>query len=206
MRRSVRGKLVLICRHGRPISMYALANGCTLLISGSVSDVVGSREIFLLGCFLQSIFSMACGLSQTGPQLISFRVLSGLATSLCLPSAVSIISENFPSGKLRNIAFSLMGGGQPIGFGIGLTLGGVFADTVGWPWGFHAVAIINTVVLVLGIWQLPMKDKNALPVSWKRLAFDVDWVGALTASPSLALLSYVLAYLNHPLSLPEHIR
>ncbi|KAH0541696.1 hypothetical protein FGG08_003859 [Glutinoglossum americanum] len=176
-----------------PISMYALANGCTLLISGSLSDVVGSREIFLLGCFLQSIFSMACGLSQTGPQLIFFRILSGLATSLCLPSAVSLITENFLPGQLRNLAFALMGGGQPIGFGIGLTLGGVFADTLGWPWGFHTVAIINTVVLFLGIWQLPTKDKYAPPISWKRVAFGIDWIGALTASPSLALLSYVLA-------------
>ncbi|KAH0555711.1 hypothetical protein GP486_006343 [Trichoglossum hirsutum] len=176
-----------------PVSMYALANGCTLLISGSISDVVGSRETFLFGCFLQSLFSMACGLSATGEQLITFRILSGLATSLCLPSAVSLISENFAPGKLRNLAFASMGGGQPIGFGVGLTLGGVFADTLGWPWGFHTVAILSTVALLLGAWQLPGKDKSAPPVSWKRLAYDIDWVGAFTASPSLALLSYVLA-------------
>lgn len=35
--------------------MYALSTGCTLLIFGAVSDAVGSRLIFLLGCFLQKM-------------------------------------------------------------------------------------------------------------------------------------------------------
>ena len=174
--------------------MYALTSGCTLLISGSIVDVVGSREIFLLGCFLQCVFSLFCGLSQTGTQLIIYRALSGLATSLCLPSAVGLISENFPPGQLRNFAFASMGGGQPIGFGIGLTVGGIFADTIGWPWGFHIVAVTNSVVLAVAVWQLPRKrEEDATPVQWGRMAFEIDWVGAIIASCSLAMLSYVLA-------------
>ncbi|RMZ39451.1 aminotriazole resistance protein [Aspergillus flavus] len=35
-----------------PVSMYALATECTLLISGAVSDAVGSRPVFLIACFL----------------------------------------------------------------------------------------------------------------------------------------------------------
>lgn len=174
--------------------MYALSTGCTLLLSGSVSDVIGSREVFLVGCFMQSAFSLACGLSQTGTQLIVFRICSGLATSLCLPSAVSIITENFPPGKLRNLAFASMGGGQPIGFGIGIIVGGVFADSIGWQWGFHIVAIMNTCFFFLSVWGLPKRSEHAPPVSWSRLAFDIDWAGAIMASTSLALLSYVLAY------------
>jgi MFS family permease len=176
--------------------MYSLSSGCTLLISGSIADVVGSKEIFLLGCFLQTIFSMACGLSVTGTQLILFRIFSGLATSFCLPTAVSLVSENFPPGRMKNIAFAAMGGGQPIGYGVGLTIGGAFADTAGWKWGFHAVAIVNAVLFLLASWQLPPKPKNAPPVSWKRLAFDIDWVGAIGISSSLGMLSYVLAYVK----------
>lgn len=175
----------------RPVSMYALATGCTLLISGAVSDVVGSRTIFLLGCFLQSIFCMACGLSQDGLQLILFRIVSGLATSFCLPSAMSIISENFPAGKLRNLAFAFMGGGQPVGFGVGVLLGGVFADTVGWRWGFHSAAIANTLAFVLSWWFLP--NKKDVAISWNALVFGIDWMGALIASAALGLFSYALS-------------
>jgi MFS family permease len=86
--------------------------------------------------------------------MIVFRGFAGIAISFCLPSAVSIITSTFPEGKRRNIAFAAMGGGQPIGFTVGLTLGGVFSDTIGWQWGFHIAAIINTIVFVIGFFGL----------------------------------------------------
>lgn len=87
-----------------------------------------------------------------------------------------------------------MGGGQPIGFSLGLALGGVFADSIGWQWGFHIAAIINTVIFVVALWGLPKNIGEAAAVSWQRLAYDIDWVGAALASISLAMFSYVLAY------------
>ncbi|KAE8146900.1 major facilitator superfamily domain-containing protein [Aspergillus avenaceus] len=176
-----------------PVSMYALATGCTLLISGAISDAVGSRPIFLIGCFLQSIFSMACGVAATGLQLILFRIISGIATSLCLPSAMSLISENFPAGKLRNLAFAFMGGGQPIGFGVGVLFGGIFTDTVGWRWGFHSAAIANTLAFLLSWTQLPRRHKT---VSWHMLGYGIDWIGAIAASTALGLLSYALSLIT----------
>ncbi|KAB8275241.1 major facilitator superfamily domain-containing protein [Aspergillus minisclerotigenes] len=166
------------------VSKYALATGCTLLISGAVSDAVGSRPIFLIGCFLQSILCMACGLSATGTQLILFRVISGLATSLCLPSAMSLISEHFPAGKLRSLALAFMGGGQPVGFGVGILCGGVIADSAGWRWGFYSAAIGNTFAFLLSWWQIPRSQAG--DVSWRMLVFGIDWVGAVAASAAWA--------------------
>ncbi|KAF2007682.1 MFS general substrate transporter [Amniculicola lignicola CBS 123094] len=178
-----------------PISIYSLTCGCTLLVLGSVADVVGSRFMYLTGCVLQSAFTLACGLSKTGTQLIIFRGFAGIAISFCLPSAVSIITGTFPEGKSRNIAFASMGGGQPIGFALGLTLGGVLADTIGWRWGFHMAAILNTVVFGIGFFGLPKVDE-AQAQTWKRLREDIDWIGALIASASLALLSYAFASIS----------
>ncbi|EON65456.1 hypothetical protein W97_04694 [Coniosporium apollinis CBS 100218] len=179
-----------------PASIYALTCGCTLLLSGAVADVVGCRIMYLIGCVLQSVFTLACGLSKNGTQLIVFRGLAGIAISFCLPSAVSIITNTLPEGRPRNIAFAAMGGGQPIGFSLGLALGGVFADSIGWEWGFHIAAIINSVIFVVALWGLPKNIGEAAAVSWQRLATDVDWMGAALASISLAMFSYVLATLS----------
>lgn len=149
--------------------------------------------MYLLGSFLQSAFTLACGLSRTGGQLILFRGLAGIASSLCLPSAVSIITNAFGTGKRRNLAFASMGSGQPIGFSIGLTLGGIFADSIGWRWGFHIAAIMNTIILVVALWGLPKNDKSHGAVTWGRLKTDIDWMGAAIISVSLGLLSYILA-------------
>jgi predicted MFS family arabinose efflux permease len=109
---------------------------------------------------------------------------------MCLPSAVAIITSTFVPGKRRNLAFAAMGGGQPLGFAIGLTLGGVLSSTIGWRWGFHFATIINTGILVLAVWGLP---KSNSAVTWSRLREDIDWVGAFIVSSSLAMLCYVLA-------------
>jgi MFS family permease len=176
----------------RPVSIYALTCGCTLLLLGSVSDVVGSRPMYLTGCVLQSGFTLACGLSQTGTQLIVFRAFAGVAISFCLPSAVSIITSTFPEGKGRNVAFASMGGGQPIGFSLGLVLGGVFADTIGWRWAFHLCAIINTIVFAVAFFGLPKLAEKQTQVLY-RLKTEIDWVGIALGSTSLALLSYCFA-------------
>ena len=90
-----------------------------------------------------------------------------------------------------------MGGGQPIGFGVGLILGGVLTGTVGWQWGFFVAAIVNFLALLLAVWYLPRNLENLPPVSLKRLVSDIDWFGATIASSSLAMMSYFLAYLKH---------
>lgn len=153
--------------------------------------------MYLIGCILQSGFTLACGLSQTGTQLIVFRAFAGIAISFCLPSAVSIITGTFPEGKSRNIAFAAMGGGQPIGFSFGLVLGGVFSDTIGWRWGFHISAIINTIVFVIAVFGLP-KVHEKEPQVWSRLKNEIDWIGITLGSVSLALLSYCFAYVRFP--------
>jgi len=192
VRRPERRSRILLTRL-RPISIYALTCGCTLLLLGSVSDVVGSKVMYLTGCLLQSCFTLACGLAQNGTQLIVFRAFAGVAISFCLPSAVSIITSSFPEGKSRNIAFASMGGGQPIGFSFGLVLGGVFTDTIGWRWGFYLCAVINTIVFMIALFGLPKLASKQTQVLY-RLRTEIDWVGIGLGSASLALLSYCFAY------------
>lgn len=115
-----------------PASVYALALSCTLLPVGAVADVVGNRPVFLLGNMLCTAWTLAVSLAQTSNQLIAFRALQGIAMSFCMPTAVSTITTTFPSGKMRNIAFATFGGGSPLGFSVGLVLGGVFVKYANW--------------------------------------------------------------------------
>ena len=160
-------------------------------------DVFGSRIMYLIGCSLHCIFVLGCGLSKTALQLLVFRGLAGIAISFYLPSAVSIITNTLPPGKPRNLAFGSMGGSQPAGFAIGLVLGGVLSGTVGWQYGFYIGAAINAIVFVVAIVGLPKDTRVSVPTTWqkrwKMIKEDIDWIGALIASASLALMSYVLA-------------
>ena len=172
--------------------MRRLTTGCTLILAGSIADLVGSRAIFIVGCFLQGIFVLACGLAKTGIQLIMFRAMQGIALSLCLPTAISIITNAFPNGKRRTLGLAFMGAGQCLGFSIGLVLGGLFIQSIGWRSGYYICSAANGVLFAVSIWGIP-QDSQRPPFSWKSLGRDLDWVGATLASTCLGLLSYVLA-------------
>jgi MFS family permease len=117
-----------------PAAVYALSAGCLLLIFGAAADAIGAKAVWIVGSYLFVIFTIALGFAKTGIQVIMFRMLLGVAISMCLPTAVSLITNTFPKGPWRNVAFAMNGMGQPLGYAIGLVLGGIFTDTIGWRW------------------------------------------------------------------------
>ena len=175
-----------------PASIYSLTCGCTLLFFGSIADVVGARIIYLTGSVFSTALILACGLSRTGIQLILFRALHGFAISMCLPSSVSILTNNFKPGQRRNTAFACLGAAQPTGFLVGLVLGGILTDRVSWRASFYLIASMNAAVFVVTVFCLPKsadEDRRIL----QRFRTEIDWVGVLLISSALGLLSYVLA-------------
>jgi MFS family permease len=177
-----------------PVSVYTLTMATCLLPAGAMADVVGARVANLAGCFFIAVFILLSGVSQTGIQLIMFRAMQGIAGAFAIPSSLSIISKSIESGKRRNIGFSCLGLAQPLGFSIGLVLGGVFVSGLGWQVGEYLGGAVGFLLFAIGIWAVPPDAKVHTGVSmWKRLATEVDWLGACIASISIALLSYVLA-------------
>lgn len=161
-----------------------------------MADFLGNRMINLIGCSLLGAFILACGVAQTGIQIIIFRTLQGIATSMCLPTAFSIMTDAMPTGRRRNIGFACLGLGQPMGFSVGLVLGGIFqGSSLGWRFGYYLCAGITTVLSAVSFFKLP-KDKERDPISWSRLRSEIDWIGILLSSSSLGIISYVFAYVT----------
>ncbi|KAK1701371.1 major facilitator superfamily transporter [Colletotrichum godetiae] len=176
-----------------PAAVYNLAAGCLLLIFGAVADVVGAKLMWLTGSYLCVVFTVAVGLSRTGIQIILFRTAVGVSISACLPTAMAFITKTFPKGGWRNVAFSMNGIGFPLGYALGLVLGGIFTDTIGWRWAYYMMAIINFALSTAAVWSLPSIHQPSEKKWTRRLAEDIDWIGAVIMSAALGLLLYVLA-------------
>jgi MFS family permease len=138
------------------------------------------------------VFILACGFARTGIELIMFRAMQGIAVSLCLPTSVAIVANSVPSGRKRNIGFSCLGFVQPIGFSLGLVLEGVIVDTVGWRLSYYLTGSLSLALFMLSLWALPydtVMERSVLVKARK----EIDWIGAVMASTSLGLFSYLLA-------------
>ena len=179
-----------------PAGVNALACGCTLLLSGSIADVVGGRRVYLVGIFFLTVTTIACGVCRTGLELILFRAAQGVAVSLCLPSSVILITSNIPSGSYRNTAFACLGAGQPLGYSIGLVLGGIFVQEISWRYGYYIGAILTFIIFIISIFGIPadrVTESQSSSALRQRLKTDIDWTGCLMLSSSLGIFSYVLS-------------
>ncbi|KAI0543377.1 major facilitator superfamily domain-containing protein [Xylaria curta] len=181
-----------------PAAVYSLAAGSLLLIFGAVADVVGPKPMWLTGSYLYVFFTLGVGFSKTGIQIIIFRTFQGISISMSLPTTLSLVTNTFPRGTWRNTAFAVTGVGYPLGFAVGLVLGGVLTDTVGWRWAYYMMAIINFSISTVAVWSLPSVHRNDVSeTKWfRRLARDIDWLGAVILSAALALLLYVLGIIT----------
>ncbi|ETN41508.1 uncharacterized protein HMPREF1541_03444 [Cyphellophora europaea CBS 101466] len=187
-----------------PASVGGLTTGSTLLLAGSVADMLGAKKVDLVGCLLLGIFTLACGFSQAGLQLVVFRALQGIALAMHLPSSVAIVANTVPRGRPRNIGFACLGLSQPLGFSVGLVASGVLIRDGGWRSAFYLPGAALLALAAAAFWGLPKVEPEQPAVEgvsiWKRLLTDIDWVGGLIASSGLAILAYILAVLSADLT------
>src|SRR5271168_648936 len=57
------------------LTSYLVANGIVLAISGWLSDVFGRKRYFIICIGMFTVCSLLCGLSQSLPELIMFRLM-----------------------------------------------------------------------------------------------------------------------------------
>jgi MFS family permease len=177
-----------------PSSVFGLTAGSALLLAGAVADVVGPRLVDLVGCTLLGVFTLACGLSRTGIQLVLFRAFQGVAIAMHLPCSVALVTQFVPSGKARNLGFACLGLSMPLGFSVGLVLGGVLVDTIGWRVGYYVIGGVMLVQTAAGFKIIPPVSMPQNVVS--KLLNEIDWLGAMFGCTGLAMFSYVLALLS----------
>ncbi|KAF7543407.1 hypothetical protein G7Z17_g10766 [Cylindrodendrum hubeiense] len=184
-----------------PASVSGLATASTLLIAGSVADVLGPRWVDLVGCFTSGALMIGSGAARKGTELVAMRALQGVGLALHLASSVAIIAEIMPKGRGRNLAFSCLGLSQPLGFSVGLVLGGIFVDTIGWRAGWFLSGGLTLLLAVIGVWALPRsRQDRKLADILHDIKTKIDWVGAILASSFMTLLCYLLAILSADVS------
>jgi EmrB/QacA subfamily drug resistance transporter len=129
------------------VTAYVLAFGSLLLLGGRLADVWGRRRSFLIGMIGFGAASVWGGLSHTSVELIAARGIQGAFAALLAPAALSMLTVIFTSGKERARAFAVFGIAAGSAATIGLALGGVLTEFVGWRW----CLLVNIVFAVLGV-------------------------------------------------------
>lgn len=177
------------------ITAYALTFGGFLLLGGRAADLFGRRRTLLIGMGGFTLFSFLIGLSGSETQLIVLRACQGLAAALMSPSALSIVLTTFKEGHDRNKALGLWAAAAPVGAAVGLLLGGVLTEYLGWEWNFFInvpVGIIVSIAIskIVPVHEQEEKDnKLDLPGAALVTGGLIALVYAISQAPSKGWLS-----------------
>ena len=166
------------------IMAYILISTVFLLTFGRIADMFGRVRMYNLGFVVFTIGSALCGLSQSAPELIAFRLVQGAGAALMMVNSTAIIAEVFPQNQ-RGRALGINGVTWALGGIAGPLLGGLILTAADWRWIFY----INVPIGILGsVWgYLALKEKST-----RNRAESFDLGGALMFSLGLIALLFAL--------------
>lgn len=156
-----------------------------VLVFGSLSDRLGSRNIFKWGLLLFSVTSFLCGLSPNVVVLTVLRFVQGIAEAMIISTCRAFIIKYCPEekrGKVYGTA-SMVG---DIALAIGAPLGGILVRYLGWNYIFFLNAPIGIIGFLLST-RLLNGESETPPVTAK-----FDFAGTLYSFLGIASFIYML--------------
>jgi EmrB/QacA subfamily drug resistance transporter len=167
------------------ISAYAVASAGFLLLGGRASDLLGRRRVFVSGLALYVGGSLVGGLAPSPEVLLVARALQGLGGALVFPATLALVNTTFAEGSERNRALAVWGGAGAAGLVVGVLLGGVLTQALGWEAVFFVNVPLATIAVVLAFALIPA-DRG------REIGRRFDLPGALSATLGVTLLVFAL--------------
>jgi EmrB/QacA subfamily drug resistance transporter len=168
------------------ITPYVLLTGGLMLLGGRAADLLGRRPVFLCGLSVFTLASLASGLAWSPGVLVGARALQGVGAALLLPAALSILTTSY-EGAQRTRALATWGAIASGGMAVGLLVGGLLTELIGW----QAIFLINVPVgvIVLVVAARILGDGSATSASLRAL----DGRGALLLVAGLVVALYAIS-------------
>jgi DHA2 family multidrug resistance protein len=149
------------------LTSYIVAAAIMTAPTGFLASRFGRTRLFVVAIAGFTIASVACGLAQSLPQIVLFRLLQGVFGASLVPLSQAVMFDIYPPEK-RGSAMALWGIGVMVGPILGPTLGGWLTENYSWRWVFY----INVPFGVAAAFGL----LTYLPETLRR-PDKFDWIG-----------------------------
>jgi EmrB/QacA subfamily drug resistance transporter len=173
------------------MNAYLIAFAGLLLLAGRFGDLIGGKRIFLAGLSVFTAASLLCGLAGSSELLIAGRFAQGVGGALASAVILGMIVRLFPAPGEQARAMGVYSFTAASGAAIGLIVGGVITQTVGWHWAFLINVPIGLTALVLAT-RLLVADRGI------GLGKGADVLGAVLVTAGLSLGVYTIVQTAEP--------
>lgn len=135
---------------GLVIGIYGFARFLANVPAGQLAERGGRRKVLIVGTIITSVASALMATATDLPQLLLYRLLSGLGAATVLTGGQIMVGDIAPPER-RGRMMSLYQGFFLVGVGLGPTPGGILADQFGLRAPFIAYAIFSALACGLAL-------------------------------------------------------
>jgi EmrB/QacA subfamily drug resistance transporter len=140
----------------------SLTIAALLVPLGRLSDSIGRKRIYVVGCCLFSVGAVFAALSGSIYALIASRVLVGIGSAMTQSTAMAILIRSFGAHeRARVLGWQMSGVG--LGAVAGPATGGIIVGTVGWRALFAMTAAAMIVIAAAGQLTLRRSGERRRP-------------------------------------------
>ncbi len=152
-------------------------------IIGRLGDIYGKERLLLYTLLVLAFGTLLAALSQSLAMLILARVIQGVAGGI-FPLAFSIARDEFPPDRVAG-SIGLMSSILGVGGGVGLIVGAIVDEHLGWHWLFW-IPLALTLLAALFTWKY-------IPESPVRSPGRVNWISAVLMSIGISSVLIAIA-------------
>ena len=167
------------------VNAYLIAFAGLLLLSGRLGDLLGRKDVFLVGLAVFTGASFLCGAAQSQEMLVAARFIQGVGGAMTSAVVLGMIVTMFPKPREQAKAIGVYAFVASAGGSVGLVAGGVLTESINWHWIFFINIPIGIATGVLAS-RLLERDKG---IGFGRGA---DIPGAVLITSALMLAVYTI--------------
>lgn len=131
------------------LTSYIVAAAIMTPPTGILAEKLGRKRLFLGAVAGFTLASMLCGIAETLPEMVAFRLLQGVFGAALVPLSQAVLLDIYPREE-HGRAMALWGVGVMVGPILGPTLGGYLTDYYNWRWVFF-INLPFGILALLGI-------------------------------------------------------
>src|SRR5262249_7937758 len=169
-------------------SITQLAAAAGGILFAVIADRLGRKRALMAAILMYSVFTAACGVSQTVTQLAVFRVFLGLGMGGEWATGAALVSESFPA-RHRGKALAFVQSSWAIGYGFAALVNLIVMPI----WGWRGVFFVGVLPALFTVW---VRRKVEEPPMWRSAAAaERGRFGALFA-PGFASVTISVTVMN----------